>query len=574
MRQRIARGVLPFRLFVRRYPKLLAVVGGVLLLIVTVQCVYPSNRMLPFVRLDGKPVGSQSEKQISQMLIDTYSNVPLTLHVDGVAQKMSRKTTVAPAGLQPDITRTIGELKNYPWWQRAVPLSSVVKGLTKNQPIRVMFDEQRFKEYANGEVKACKVEPKNAGVMVRDGSVVLDVAQNGQMCSAEALRKELRKLSLEPKGVHAYLVAETVKPLRSNEDVDSKLKEAQALTDRKLALNLVDANYSVAKATIASWLTITEDTQDKRKLTVDVDTKPIREYLNDMQKKIYIAPGVTTVRTVDGVETDRTEGTTGRGLNFTATADALKKQLLAGDGTVAGEIMTLPPRVAYQRSYSSTRAGLQALLSDIVKDKGDYAITVRFSDGSSVSANGTKRYHPASTYKMYVAYSFLKRIENGSIKWEDTATAGKTMSQCFDVMIINSDNTCAEWLGDKIGWSNIQNEVRALGLSDTSTIRGKMYSTSDDETLFLHKLQFGNILASAERDRLLDVMTRQIYRAGIPAGVRVSVADKVGFLDGKLHDAAIVYGSKTYTLTILSQGSSWAQIADAARQIHDQMNRM
>jgi hypothetical protein len=35
-----------------------------------------------------------------------------------------------------------------------------------------------------------------------------------------------------------------------------------------------------------------------------------------------------------------------------------------------------------------------------------------------------------------------------------------------------------------------------------------------------------------------------------------------------------VYGSKTYTLTIMSQGSSWAQIADAARQINEQMNRM
>lgn len=556
------------------HPRLVYGGVGVLLIVVLAQCLYPADRVLPFTRLDGKKVGSQSEKQISQLLIDTYSNVSLTLHVDGPAKELSRKTTVAPAGVEPDINRTLAELKSYPWWQRIVPFSGLVKGLTKNQPVRVAFDDQRFKEYAKVEQAACRVEPKNAGVMVQNGAVVLDAAKDGQSCSIESLRTELKGLALEPKGVHAYVSADTIKPMRSDKDVEGKLKEAQGLTERKLSLRLLETDYQVAKPTLASWLVITEDSKDKKKLIVDVDTKPIRDYLSEMQKKIYVAPGVTTIRTTDGSETDRTEGAVGRGLNFTSTADALRKQLLEGDGAVSGEIIPLQPRIVYQRSYSATRAGLQALLNDIVKDKGDYAISVRMSDGSVVSSNGTKRYHPASTYKMYVAYSFLKRIENGSIKWDDTATAGKNMSQCFDVMIINSDNTCAEWLGDKIGWSNIQNEVRALGLSNTSTIRGAMYSTSDDETLFLHKLQYGNILGTAERDRLLDVMKRQVYRAGIPAGVRATVADKVGFLDGKLHDAAIVYGSKTYMLTILSQGSSWAQIADAARQINDQMNRM
>lgn len=574
MRQRVERWLRLVKVFVARHTKQVYWVGGVLAAVIVAQFAYPASRTLPFVRLDDKRVGSQSEKQISQTLIDQYSNVPLTLHVEGPAKDLSRKTTIAPAGLQPDIDRILKELKSYPWWQRLVPFSGLAKGLTKNQPIRVTFDEQRFKEYAKGELAACKVEPKNAGVMVTDGAVVLDAAKDGQECQPNVVRGELKRLSLEPKGVHAYIDAETVKPLRSDKDVEGKLKEAQALTERKISLKLADTDYPVSKATLASWLVIAEDPNDKKKLSVDVDTKPIRDYLTEMQKKIYIAPGVTTVRTTDGVETGRSEGAVGRGLNFTTTSEALKKQLLSGDGVVAGELISLAPRVTYQRSYSPTRAGLQALLNDIVKDKGDYAISVRLSDGSTVSANGSKRYHPASTYKMYVAYSFLKRIENSTFKWDDPATAGKNMSQCFDVMIINSDNTCAEWLGDKIGWSNIQNEVRALGLSNTSTIRGAMYSTPDDETLFLHKLQYGNILNTPERDRLLDVMKRQVYRQGIPAGVRVTVADKVGFLDGKLHDAAIVYGSKTYMLTIMSQGSSWAQVADAARQINEQLNRM
>jgi beta-lactamase class A len=63
-------------------------------------------------------------------------------------------------------------------------------------------------------------------------------------------------------------------------------------------------------------------------------------------------------------------------------------------------------------------------------------------------------------------------------------------------------------------------------------------------------------------------MKGNVYRKGIPAGVNGTVADKVGFLDALLHDAAIVYGPHgTYVLAIMTDGSSWATIADLAGQI-------
>lgn len=69
-------------------------------------------------------------------------------------------------------------------------------------------------------------------------------------------------------------------------------------------------------------------------------------------------------------------------------------------------------------------------------------------------------------------------------------------------------------------------------------------------------------------------MKRQIFRKGIPAGVGVPVADKVGFIpdEGLYHDSAIVYApSGVYVLVIYTQGSNWAAIADAAKQIHAQL---
>lgn len=563
----------PVRAYVRRYTRVILIVGSVLFIVVILQFIYPRSRVLPFARLDGTPVGSYSKARLVQRVIDHYGNVPLKLQVSGTAKNADSKTNTAEAGMAPDTERIVNKLMVYPWWQRIIPFSLIIRGVTTNQKITTQLDDERFKEYAAEQIKSCEVSPLNATVAVKNGVVALVPAKSGQKCNVVDLKKALLQTPLKQQGVEIRLSANEIKPARSDKDVSSLLKDAVALTEHKIVLNLDGTDYAVGKTTLATWLVFSDDAKSK-KLTVDVDTSPIRDYLNTMQPKIYIAPGTTTVQTTDGVETGRSEGTIGRGLNFTATADALKKQLLEGDGTVKGETVVLSPKVVYQRSYSPTRAGLQALLNDIVADKGDYGISVRMLDGTVTSAAGTKRYHPASTYKMYVAYSLLKRIASGEIRWEDDATGGKNISQCFDVMIINSDNTCAEWLGDKIGWSNINNEVHAIGLSNTSTIRGGMYSTADDETLFLTKLQNGTILAQTERDRLLDVMKRQVYRSGIPAGVGVTVADKVGFLDGKLHDAAIVYGKQTYTLTIMSYGSSWAQIADAARQINAQLARM
>lgn len=560
-------------IFALRHKRAALITVGLLFIVVVAQFLYPHGRTLPFVRLDGERVGSRTKTQMVQLAIDRYSNVPLKLNIVGSAMKTSDKTTTVEAGLGPNTERIVQSLENYPWWQRLIPFSFIVKGLATNQKIVTQLDEERFTRYASEQLKKCAVQPSNATVAVKNGSVALVSAKVGQKCETTTLRKALLQVTLRQKGIEVQIAATTVKPARSDKDVSGLLKDAVAMTEHKITLNLAGSDYPVSQATIASWLVFTEGTKDK-KLTVDVDTTPIRTYLTTMQPKIYIAPGVTTIQTVDGVEISRVEGAEGRGLNFTTTADALKKQLLAGDGTAEGDIIALPSRVVYQRSYSATKVGLQALLNDIVADKGNYGISVRMLDGTVTSANGSKRYHPASTYKMYVAYSLLKRIASGEIKWEDAATGGKNISQCFDLMIINSDNTCAEWLGDKIGWSNINNEVHAIGLSNTSTIRGAMYSTADDESLFLMKLQNGTILNATERDRLLDVMKRQVYRNGIPAGVGVTVADKVGFLDGDLHDAAIVYGQKTYILTIMSSGSSWAQIADAARQINAQLARM
>ena len=75
-------------------------------------------------------------------------------------------------------------------------------------------------------------------------------------------------------------------------------------------------------------------------------------------------------------------------------------------------------------------------------------------------------------------------------------------------------------------------------------------------------------LNQSSQNRLIDALKRNEFRQGVPAGATGQVADKVGFLNGLLHDAAIVYSpSGTYALSVMTDGSSWAKIAELTREI-------
>ena len=559
----------------RKKPRTVLITCTVLLLVIIGQFLYPAGRLLPFTRLDDQRVSSMNEREITQLLVDKYNNVPISLDIKGDAKHITVKESTSVAGISPDNEKIFNGLTSYPWWQRLVPFSAFFVGALKNQAIVVDLDDARFSDYAKARLADCQVKPKNAGVMVKNSDVVLSPAKDGQQCVEKDLRKIILGTKLSEKGVTATINAKVIEPTRKDKDISGMLKDAKELVDRKLSLKIGDKTYTVDKATIASWLDFNEDAKNKKKISVAVDIDAVRSYVAEMQKKIYVAPTPEIVYVVDGVETSRTGGKEGIGLNHSETATALKDQLLKGDGTAEATVITLPPTVSYKRSYSATKTGLQLLLNDLVAAKGNYGISVRWLDGSVVSARGDTSYHPASTYKLYVAYSLLKRIESGDMTWDGSSTGGKTVSQCFDLMIVNSDNTCAEWFGNTIGWNTITSEVRALGLNNTDVGWGTKASTANDETKFLAQLQNCSFLQQAECDRLISAMKRQVYRTGIPAGISAPVADKVGFLDGLLHDAAIVYApNKTYALTILTNGSSWGNIADAAKQINALISRM
>lgn len=279
--------------------------------------------------------------------------------------------------------------------------------------------------------------------------------------------------------------------------------------------------------------------------------------------------------TRDFVETSRLNGASGRALDVEATAGALNT-FLNGETEDAPVVQTrsVAPSVQYTRSYSPTDTGLSALMKNFAEARpGIYGIRLIELSGArrNASYNGDRQFTTASTYKLFVAYSTLLRIENGSWSWSDQITGGRDLTRCFDDMIVKSDNPCADALLRKIGFSQITNEAKAIGATRTSFLgTDGITSTANDEALLLSLLQTGQILnQQSSRNTFISALQRNIYRQGIPAGIpSATVANKVGFLDAWLHDAAIVTApTGTYVLVILTENSSWATIADLARQI-------
>jgi beta-lactamase class A len=215
-------------------------------------------------------------------------------------------------------------------------------------------------------------------------------------------------------------------------------------------------------------------------------------------------------------------------------------------------------------------APLQELLDRLVAAKGDYAIAAAEPDGRRANANGDKQYTAASTYKLFIAYGVFQQVNSGELQWTDIVMPGRNAGECLRLMIVRSDNDCPEAFGNLIGWQNIDAMMDGLGLHTTQVKFHDNATTANDLALYLSKLLDGSLLNQADTQTLLGYMKEQIYRRGIPAGTGVTVADKVGFLDALLHDAGIVYGQKgPYVLVIMSDGSTWSELADAAKQVHN-----
>jgi len=557
--------------------KIIIIAGSIALgALLLFQILYPSDRTLPFASAEGLDYSSWSKSDVVNSLDDNYSSTPIAISFN---DSKFDSPLAGDIGVSTD-SSSLTSKDLYPWYLRLVPTSilwtSAVIGID-DKPI-YQHDQTILDKYIKDKIgSSCDVEPKNASLEVKDGAIALIPAVDGAKCDINVVKQKLA--TVEPTirdGADIKLAADITKP-----DIGDAIALAfsKSITDSigdSISISVGGESKTIPGSEVVKWLTFGVD---KDKLTYNLDLEKAKTYMNDnFASKVAVSAGTTTISTYDFVELSRAVGSSGRALDISGTLASIKSYIDGDISKPSVSVATVAPKVIYKRSYSSSNTGMLALIQNYADaHAGTYAANITELGGGfrHASYNGNRSFVAASTFKLYVAYSALLRVESGEWHWTDQIQGGRDLAKCFDDMLVVSDNDCAHAMLTKIGFTNITNEARAIGCSNTSFLGDNIVTTADDLNVLLVSLYNGQILSKqSNRDLLINTMKRNIYRQGIPKGTGLTVADKVGFLWALLHDAAIVYSpTGNYVLTIMTDGASWANIAELSAQLENLRNQ-
>lgn len=554
----------------------LAIMAG----LVVVQFLYPPNRTLPWLRVDGVMVGAQPIDRAVDGLAAAYAASDIVIYLRGNNQP-HRQVKASAIGMSFDPHQRLASV-GYPWYWRLVPTSLlwahlVVRPTAEAPPL---VDRSVLAEYVHNHVRhACQVDPVDASFRLHEGRLVMTPSAPGASCRVEDLDELLATAVPRPdRPAQVTVPITTVPPAVDDGSAQALVARLERTLAGSVPVRAGDRTVSIGGSVILGWLDpVVQDGPNGRgkRLWFRLNQTRADPFLNQQIAPALARPaGVTRVKTRDFSETARSEGQAGQALDGPATLRAVQAWIEAGPGTgpITAVARPVPPRVEYERSYSPTDQGLSAGIRHYVQSHpGSYGVALVELSGQRRRADhqADRQFTTASTYKLFVAYGALRRIESGQWRWSDSVHAGRSLDKCFDDMITVSDNPCAEALLQRIGLRTLTQELHDLGLKKTSFLQGNTpLTTAGDLATFNGMLASGQILSQPSRDRLLAAMKRNVYRQGIPAGTSSPVADKVGFLGGLLHDAAIVYDPRgSYVLAIMSEGSTWGVIAGLTRHL-------
>jgi hypothetical protein len=308
--------------------------------------------------------------------------------------------------------------------------------------------------------------------------------------------------------------------------------------------------------------------------TLSVDPARLAIYLEEINASVGTPAGRTNISIVNGRETGRTPGASGRGINrellIAQLTDVLMKKANKPQLPLVAQFVDIQPGIIYNNKYTATQEGLQAYVNDVSRAR-NVRISIQQIDGGKWSANAraNESTPSASTFKLYVSLMLFDKMKKGEIRWSDPML-DTTVSGCFNRMTIASTNPCAyKWL-DTWGRSNVNAFVYAHGFS-----QGTFFSSSEatrttaaDLTQYMIGLNSGALVSEPYRSQLLHNLFIHPYQEGIPAGSAGIVHNKVGFLWDYTHDTAIVQHPKgTYVMTVMTKGQSYTAIANITREV-------
>lgn len=534
--------------------------------IVAAQMLYPLDRALPLAKIGDADISFWSSEDLAKKLNDQFSSSQLKL----VTPRVTVDYPLGQAGAELKTGQMIETATNYPFWWRFVPLSIFFQPVQQDL-LDIQYSQTVLDAFSKKQLTKLTIKPKSARLSIKNGRIVAESDQSGQHTSLRSISKAIKALSVDMSGVTVvHVPVWQTKAKVTAEDFSDVKHQAEVALSRVVVISVAgQEDFSVSRDEIASWLVVGEKSGAP---ALQFDGKAFAKYLETIDKTVGRPAGTTNITLTNGIETGRDEGAVGKKIDRTGLTDAVESWLLSGNGgsLFVTQLVDVPPVIVYNNTYTASQAGLRAYVTDMAQQMDVHiAIQQLGGEGWSARARAGESIPSASTYKLYVAKWLFEQMNQGKTSWNDPIL-DTTVSVCFDRMTIASTNPCAiEWL-DRAGRSNINQFVYGLGFSHGTTFVHPVatHTTASDLMKFMIGLENGSLVSGAHRDRLLHSLSVHPYRSGVPAGSAGQVWDKVGFLWGYVHDAAIVrHPQGTYVIIVMTNGQSYAKIAEITRQV-------
>ena len=227
---------------------------------------------------------------------------------------------------------------------------------------------------------------------------------------------------------------------------------------------------------------------------------------------------------------------------------------------------------------------------------GVFAFDVR--TGTYLDIEATTAFSAASTIKLPVAVAFFQAVDAGEIRLDEplilqpqhiVGGSGQMQQQppgtqynALDVavkMMSDSDNTATNLLVDRLGGTKTLNPIfRSWGLEQTRLqnplpdLEGNNMTAPQDLALVLARIERGELLSLASRDRLLAMMRQTHNETLLPAslGEGAIVAHKTGNIGTVLADAGLIDtpgGRRYIVVTIVRRPQNDDRAAEAIRDV-------
>lgn len=548
--------------------------GSLAGLFIIFQLLWPAGTLVPFSSIENTSIGGSSKADAVKVLDEKFKTAQVGVYLNASESAFFKATPVELGVASSNHARV--QAMDYPWYLRFVPGSIFWAHFISDASVAKLEYQRNADTLANFvDTKFggnCQLGVRNASAEVKGATIQAIEAFSGGECELEEVTNALSSVKPTTEGARVSIAGTEILPVITTKDAEGLVGHVNGVIHDGIEINDGKDLHMIREELLVKWL---DFAVIEGKLDYAFNSERSASYLGERIASVVEKPtGTMTITLKDFAESGRDVGQSGIVFNREKMLQSMKATLEKGEKKVAVEVDTIPPTVQFIRTYSPADEALSALIKKYADTHpGTYGVSFRELSGDrrNASYRAATQYTTASTYKLFVAYSTLLRVESGKYHWSDYIAGGRNLTECFADMIELSDNECAVALLKKATYKGVTEDARAIGATNTSLlIPNDIKSTAEDESLLLGLLQSGQILAQqSSRDTWIAAMKGNVYRQGIPRGIpSAAVANKVGFMDGWLHDASIVYSpSGTYVLTILTENSSWANIAELANQI-------